>query len=118
MERGPPLPVGSSKEKEPFPVKPAQQTLYYVHNLHSTKVAGTSVPFLPPRKKVQHRESEERKSIWKRVSGSALCKVTVIVYLLGCVLVSALYVALYGGQSQKMFAASDAWIPGMVYMCV
>lgn len=78
----------------------------------------TPTPPFPRRKgrdgSVERGEEEERKSVCKRLSGSALCKVTVIGYLLGCVLVSALYVALYGGPSQKMFAASDAWIPGKV----
>lgn len=100
--------LGPSKEKDPFSVQPMEQSYYFGRN--SGKIRD-SIPFLPPPKK---GAPTERKSVWKRVSGSALCKVTVIVYLLGCVLVSALYVALYGGQSQKLFAASDAWIPGKV----
>lgn len=103
------------REKEHIPLAPAKRTLYFVHDAgRSQPIETNAIPFLPPKKM---EKEGERKSIWKRVSGSALCKITVIVYLLGCVLVSALYVALYGGQSQKLFAASDAWIPGKVYTC-
>ena len=104
-----------NREKEPFPLTPSKQDLFFVHDSGRSQPLHTNVaPFVSAKKKDQERGEEERKSIWKRVSGSALCKVTVVVYLLGCVLVSALYVALYGGQSQKLFAASDAWIPGKV----
>lgn len=103
------------REKEPFPLTPSKQTLFSIHDSGRSQPLHTNIaPFVSAKKKGQERGEEERKSIWKRVSGSALCKVTVVVYLLGCVLVSALYVALYGGQSQKLFAASDAWIPGKV----
>ena len=105
----------SDRRKETYPPLPAKQALYLVEDAQKFELgplnAGVA-PFSPPTKK--EATHEERRSFWKRVSGSALCKVTVIVYLLACVLVSALYVALYGGQSQKMFAASDAWIPGKV----
>ena len=96
-----------SKEKDASSIDPIDKSFYFGR---SSVRSRDGIPFLPPGKK---NAPAERKSFWKRVSGSALCKVTVIVYLLGCVLVSALYVA-YGGQSQKLFAASDAWIPGKV----
>ena len=103
------------QEKEPIPITSAKQTVYFVHDAGRSQIIEASVaPFASPAKKEQAEREGERKSIWKRVSGSGVCKVTVIVYLLSCVLVSALYVALYGGKSQEMFAASDAWIPGKV----
>ena len=114
-DRNTALPLQPNQEKEPFPMTPAKQTVYFAHGAGTSQVMEANVaPFLAPRKHEQAEREGERKSIWKRVSGSGLCKVTVIVYLLSCVLVSALYVALYGGKSQEMFAASDAWIPGKV----
>lgn len=105
----------SNLEKEPIPLTSSKHTFFFVHDTGKSQALHSNVaPFVSPRKKYEDEGEEERKSIWKRISGSALCKVTVIVYLLACLLVSALYVALYGGQSQKLFAASDAWIPGKV----
>ena len=114
------LPMDSKLRGEPYAPIPATKTPYSVQsgelepNLLRDEKHATASFSPPPRKKDGPEREEERKSIWKRLSGSALCKVTVVVYLLGCVLVSALYVALYGGHSQKMFASSDAWIPGKV----
>lgn len=106
----------SNVEKEPLHLTPSKHAFFFVPDTGRSQAPHSNVaPFVSPRKKYDD-EGEERKSIWKRVSGSALCKVTVIFYLLACLLVSALYVALYGGQSQKLFAASDAWIPGKVGM--
>ena len=101
-----------SHEKEPKSLNSARDMAFLLHDAgypnNSPRYSS------PPRKKVKTEKDVERKSIWKRVSGTALCKLIIIAYILSCVLVSALYVALYGGQSQTMFAASDAWIPGKV----
>lgn len=104
-------------KREPYPPIATKKALYFVQGaeFEPNRVdEKQAAPFSPPRKRATPEREEEKKSIWKRLSGSALCKVTVVGYLLGCVLVSALYVALYGGHSQKMFASSDAWIPGKV----
>lgn len=45
------------------------------------------------------------------VSGSCMCKLSVVFYLAACILISALYVAFYG-KNQAIFG--DAWIPGKV----
>lgn len=50
-----------------------------------------------------------------KVTGSCLCKLSVVFYLAVCVLISALYVAFYG-KNQPIFG--DAWIPGKVGTCV
>ena len=45
------------------------------------------------------------------VTGGCLCKISLLVYLAVCILVSALYVAIYG-QNQQPFG--EVWIPGKV----
>lgn len=49
------------------------------------------------------------------VTGSCMCKLSVVFYLAACILISALYVAFYG-KNQAIFgdAYGDAWIPGKV----
>ena len=109
LDKATALAMEAKLRREPYTPISDTKALYFVQ---SAEEKHTTAP--PPRKRDGGPEREERRSIWKRLSGSALCKVTVVGYLLSCVLVSALYVALYGGHSQKMFASSDAWIPGKV----
>ena len=109
----------STLMKEPYLPLPVKQTLCFVQGSEKFEPdRSDEAVFSPPTAEKgatrEKRLPEKKKSFWKRVSGSPLCKVTVVVYLLGCVVVSALYVSLYGSSSQKMFAASDAWIPGKV----
>ena len=47
-----------------------------------------------------------------RISGRCLCKLSIVLYLLGCVLISTLYVIFYGNK-QQIFG-EEAWIPGKV----
>ena len=49
----------------------------------------------------------------RRITGRCLCKLSIVVYLVGCVLISAMYVALYG-PAQSKHKAGEAWIPGKV----
>ena len=46
-----------------------------------------------------------------KMSGSCMCKLSVVFYLATCIIVSALYVAFFG-KNQAFFG--DAWIPGKV----
>ena len=48
----------------------------------------------------------------RRVSGRCLCKLSIVLYLLACVVVSTLYVIFYGNK-QQLFG-EEAWIPGKV----
>ena len=48
----------------------------------------------------------------RRISGRCLCKLSIVLYLLGCVLISTLYVIFYGNK-QQIFG-EEAWIPGKV----
>ena len=106
---------GSTEGRESFPAARAPQRFFFLpSNGESQRVVEGSIVLPPKEGQGKGAEGRRKKSICKRVSGSFLCKVTALAYLVGCVLVSALYVALYGGQSQKLFAASDAWIPGKV----
>lgn len=49
-----------------------------------------------------------------KVTGSCMCKLSVVFYLAACILVSALYVVFFG-KNQPFFG--DAWIPGKVSAC-
>lgn len=57
--------------------------------------------------------SKEKESCRRRcnLSGSCMCKLSVVVYLVTCILISALYVVFFG-KNQAIFG--DAWIPGKV----
>ena len=57
-------------------------------------------------------EATENTSSPSRVSGRCLCKLSIVLYLLGCVLISTLYVIFYGNK-QQIFG-EEAWIPGKV----
>ena len=46
-----------------------------------------------------------------KMSGSCMCKLSVVFYLAACIIISALYVAFFG-KNQAFFG--DAWIPGKV----
>ena len=48
---------------------------------------------------------------WCTVSGSCMCKLSIVFYLAACIIVSALYVAFFG-KNQAFFG--EAWIPGKV----
>lgn len=61
-------------------------------------------PILPT--KVEATGGPER-----RVTGRCLCKLSIVLYLVGCVLISTLYVIFYGNK-QQLFG--EAWIPGKV----
>lgn len=50
-----------------------------------------------------------------KVTGSCMCKLSVVFYLAACILISALYVVFFG-KNQAFFG--DAWIPGKVRVSV
>ena len=104
----------SDEPKNGFPLARAPRRLFFFPGRTSGGSHSDVEPELSLSGEKQSSGEQKKSSVCQRVSGSALCKVTALAYLIGCVLVSALYVALYGGQSQKLFAASDAWIPGKV----
>ncbi len=60
------------------------------------------------------KDSSTCKKRWCTVSGSCMCKLSIVFYLAACIIVSALYVAFYG-KNQAFFG--DAWIPGKVSLC-
>ena len=64
-------------------------------------------PILPT--KVETTENVPSPS---RISGRCLCKLSIVLYLLGCVLISTLYVIFYGNK-QQIFG-EEAWVPGKV----
>jgi hypothetical protein len=68
-------------------------------------------PILPT-KVVGATSSEDAAPPSSRVSGRCLCKLSIVLYLLGCVLISTLYVIFYGNK-QQLFG-EEAWIPGKV----
>lgn len=48
-----------------------------------------------------------------KLSGGCMLKLTAVAYLAACILVSALYVAIYG-QHQPYSSEEEVWIPGKV----
>lgn len=68
-------------------------------------------PILPT-KVVEAASSEDAAPSSSRVSGRCLCKLSIVLYLLGCVLISTLYVIFYGNK-QQIFG-EEAWVPGKV----
>lgn len=66
-------------------------------------------PILPTSTKVEPQENAPSS---RRVSGRCLCKLSIVLYLLGCVLIATLYVIFYGNK-QQIFG-EEAWIPGKV----
>ena len=77
--------------------------------------AEASVELLKKSKLGKEAEScsKEEESCRRRcnMSGSCMCKLSVVVYLVTCILISALYVVFFG-KNQAIFG--DAWIPGKV----
>ena len=108
------LVYSADEPKNGFPLARAPRRLFFFPGRTSGGSHSAVEPELALSGEKKDSGGQKKSSVCQRVSGSALCKVTALAYLIGCVLVSALYVALYGGQSQKLFAASDAWIPGKV----
>ena len=60
-------------------------------------------------------EPEEDRTCRSRVTGRCLCKLSILLYLLGCVLISTLYVIFYGNKQPGF---GEAWIPGKVKTAV
>lgn len=77
----------------------------------SAKPKGTQDTSIKPSKEADSSESEACKRRCK-VSGSCMCKLSVVFYLAGCILISALYVVFFG-KNQPLFG--EAWIPGKVW---
>lgn len=47
-------------------------------------------------------------------SGNRGCKIFALVYLAGCILVSAFYVIAYGKNQHAYFYTEEVWVPGSV----
>ena len=60
------------------------------------------------------QSASQRRRCPDGVSGACLCKLSGLIYLVGCVLVSALYVAIYGQSQQYFTSPEDVWVPGKV----
>lgn len=82
----------------------SREKLFFLAGTHSRNSStSSSEPDLGDEK------AEEKKRC--HVTGGCLCKISLLVYLAVCILVSALYVAIYG-QNQQPFG--EVWIPGKV----
>lgn len=46
--------------------------------------------------------------------GNRGCKIFALVYLVGCILVSAFYVIAYGKNQHAYFYTEEVWVPGTV----
>jgi len=82
----------------------SREKLFFLAGTHSRNSStSSSEPDL------RDEKAEEKKRC--HVTGGCLCKISLLVYLAVCILVSALYVAIYG-QNQQPFG--EVWIPGKV----
>lgn len=82
--------------------------------------AEDSVELLPSLEHSQSKLSKETGSYNKggdestkdcKISAACMCKLSVVFYLVACIIISALYVVFFG-KNQAFFG--DAWIPGKV----
>ena len=111
-----------------------QQLLTYVEKSNAMMAVQTWLDRSPPPYEQVVKEEEEttnKKGEEKgggrfyrvKVTGACLCKLSILIYLLACVLVSALYVAIYGPNelyTSPEVAISHPNHPTMVrvlYMC-
>ena len=82
----------------------SREKLFFLAGRHSRNSStSSSEPDL------KEEKVEEKKRC--HVTGGCLCKISLLVYLAVCILVSALYVGIYG-QNQQPFG--EVWIPGKV----
>ena len=82
----------------------SREKLFFLAGHHSRNSStSSSEPDL------KEEKVEEKKRC--HVTGGCLCKISLLVYLAVCILVSALYVGIYG-QNQQPFG--EVWIPGKV----
>jgi hypothetical protein len=72
---------------------------------------GGSGPLKPGKEASNYSKGDDQGRRRCKVTGSCMCKLSVVFYLAGCILISALYVAFFG-KNQAFFG--DAWIPGKV----
>ena len=112
-----------------------QQLLTYVEKSNAMMAVQTWLDRSPPPYEQVVKEEEEETTNKKgeekgggrfyrvKVTGACLCKLSILIYLLACVLVSALYVAIYGPNelyTSPEVAISHPNHPTMVrvlYMC-
>ena len=85
------------------------EKLFFLAGHHSRNSSTSSSLSSETEREV--REEKEDKEKGCRITGGCLCKISLLVYLVVCILVSALYVAIYG-QNQPLFG--EVWIPGKV----
>ncbi len=99
----------ASDQEAPPALKGEKVAVFYVQ--HSRSSSSSSRCHSGEEKEVEAGRPPKRRRC------ACLCKVSGLFYLVGCVLVSALYVAVYG-QSQQYFAASteEVWVPGKVLL--
>lgn len=113
MEKKQPLIEGESMVMTPLgdAVKSERKVIYLKNRSRSSSESSCSGdeqanPILPTKV-----DTCEDSGCRKRVTGRCLCKFSIVLYLLGCVLISTLYVIFYGNK-QQIFG--EAWIPGKV----
>lgn len=97
------IPVGRLEPEDDMKQQ-SREKLFFLAGTHSRNSStSSSEPDL------RDEKAEEKKRC--HVTGGCLCKISLLVYLAVCILVSALYVAIYG-QNQQPFG--EVWIPGKV----
>ena len=96
-----------------------QKLLTYVEKSDAMMAVQTWLDHSPPPYEQVVKEEEETTSKEEekgggrfyrvKVTGACLCKLSILIYLLACVLVSALYVAIYGPN--ELYTSPEVAIP-------
>lgn len=103
------VPSGEMKPNE-VAKQPKPEKLFFLAGHHSRN-SSTSSSLSSETEREVKEEKEGDKEKGCRITGGCLCKISLLVYLMVCIIVSALYVAIYG-QNQQLFG--EVWIPGKV----
>jgi len=103
------VPSGEMKPNE-IAKQPKPEKLFFLAGHHSRN-SSTSSSLSSETEREVKEEKEGDKEKGCRITGGCLCKISLLVYLMVCIIVSALYVAIYG-QNQQLFG--EVWIPGKV----
>ena len=90
---------------------PSSSDISHSDSFTSTASACVARPTRSSSDSLGHGVAEDGER--SRISGTCLCKFSAVIYLATCVMISALYVAIYG-QSQQYFTSEEVWVPGKV----
>ena len=109
-EEFPLLPEADNEQSEPEKLK----KVCFAQHLHSREPRLHSSCSELEQEGIKDEAVRAQKAHRCKITGSGLCKASAVVYVGLCIVVSAVYVAVYGQTQQQYFESSDVWIPGKV----